>query len=118
MLCSFLLYSETKRLLFNKTYWNSNTKLPVYDTPTECIDTEMAAQIILNEAEEDMLCSMQPICVDKNALFVVDLEKLKDPKDITCDDMGSWRSNGTHPVYLTKGVSGSTISLKQDKKER
>ena len=64
-------------------------------------DTVTAAQIILNDAEDDMLCEMQPTCMNKNALFVVDLEKLRDPKDITCDDMGSWCSNGTHPVYLT-----------------
>jgi len=47
-----------------------------------------------------MLCGVQPTCVDKNALFVADLEKLKDPKDVRCDVMGSWRLNGTHPVYL------------------
>lgn len=90
----------------------------MYDTPQERIDTESAAQIILNDTEEDMLCKMQPTCVNKNVLFVVDLEKLRDPKDITCDDMGSWRSNGTHPAYLTKNQSGviSTVSLKQVKK--
>ena len=64
-----------------------------------------------------MKCSLRT-CVNKNALFVVDLEKLRDPKDVTCDDMGSWRSNGTHPVYLTKNQSGvlSIIPLKQARK--
>ena len=57
---------------------------------------------------------MQPTCVDKNSLFVVDLEKLRDPKDITCDDMGSWRLNGTHPSYITKHCSGE-ISLVSQK---
>ncbi len=29
---------------------------------------------------------------------IVDLKKLRDPKDIiSCDDMGSWCFNGTHP---------------------
>ena len=99
-------------------YWNNNTKLPVYDNTGERIDTETAAQIILDDAEEEMLCEVQPTCVNKNALFVVDLEKLRDPKDVTCDDMGSWRSNGTHPVYLTKNQSGvmSIIPLKQARK--
>ena len=87
----------------------------MYDNPQQRIDTETAVQIILNDAQEDMLCEMQPT---RNVLFVVDLEKLTDAKDITCDDMGSWRSNGTHPVYLTKSQSGviSTISLKQASK--
>ena len=82
-------YSETKRVLLNpKAYWNNNTKLPVYDNPGDRIDTETAAQIILNDAEEDMLCEVQQH-------FVVDLEKLRDPKDIMCDDMGSSCSNGS-----------------------
>ena len=56
--------------------------------------------------------------MNKNVLFVVDLEKLRDPKDITCDNMGFWRSNGTHPVYLTNNQSGviSIILLKQASK--
>ena len=44
--------------------------------------------------------------------FVVDLEKLRDPKGIMCDDMGSWCSNGTHPVYLTISIK----PLKQARK--
>ena len=82
----------------------------MYDTPPERLNTEYAANIILNDAQENMLCEMQPTCVDKNSVFVVDLEKLRNPKDITCDDMGSWRLNGTHPSYLIKHPSGE-ISL-------
>ena len=86
----------------------------MYETPQERISTETAANIILNDAQESMLCEMQPTCVDKNSLFVVDLEKLRDPKDITCDDMGSWRLNGIHPSYITKHRSGE-ISLVSQK---
>lgn len=79
-----------------------NSKLAVYNNPQERISTKTAAKIILNDAQEDMLCEMQPTWVDKNSLFVVDMEKLRDPKDITCDDMGSWCLNGTHPSFITK----------------
>ena len=62
---------------------------------------ENAVKIILDEEFDVlMLCQMQPTCVDKNCVFVIDLEKLRDPKDISCDDMGSWRANGTHPSYI------------------
>jgi len=118
MLPFYIYCTKTKRALFNRTYWNDNPKLPVYDRPKSRIDTEKAASIILDEAEEDMLCGVQPTCVDKNALIIVDLEKIKDPKDVTCDDMGSWRLNGTHPVYFTKNAKGeiSTVSLTKAKK--
>ena len=47
----------------------------MYDTPQECLSTEDAASIILNDAQENLLCEMQPTCVDKNSVFIVDLEK-------------------------------------------
>ena len=58
--------------------------------------------------------------MDKNALFVVDLEKLKDPKDVRCDDMGSWHLNGTRPVYFPKNAKGenSTAFLIKGKKRK
>ena len=82
----------------------------MYDTPQERLDTEYATIIILNDAQENMLCEMQPTCVDKNSVFILDLEKLRNPKDITCDEMGSWCLNGTHPSHLIKHPYGE-ISL-------
>ena len=81
--------SKTKRALFKpKNYWNGNRKLLAYDDSQEHISTETAANTILNDAQEEM-CEMQPTCVNKNSLFVVGLEKLRDPNGITCDYMGS-----------------------------
>ena len=112
------LLSKAKKNLFKQCYWNNNPKLLIYDTLKDRIDTETAAQTILNDADDESLCAMQPTCVHKNIRLVVDLEKLSNPKDITCDDMGSWQSNGTHPAYVVKGKSGviSTLSLKEAKR--
>lgn len=100
-------------------FWNENTKLPIYSKPKERICSDEAVTIMLDENfEESMLCQMQPTCVDKNCLFVVDLEKLSDPKDISCDDMGSWRANGTHSSHVLVDRKGliTTISQKKAKK--
>ena len=86
----YTIHSKAKKSLFKQCYWNNNPKLPIYDTPKDHIDTETATQIILNDANDESLCAMQPTCVRKNILFIVDSEKLRNPKDITCDDMGSW----------------------------
>ena len=32
--------------------------------------------------------------VSSNVVFVVDVNKLDDPNDVLCDDMGVWRNNG------------------------
>ena len=39
-------------------------KFPVYNNPQEHIDTETATWIIVNNGEENMLCQMQPTCVN------------------------------------------------------
>ena len=86
----------------------------MYDTPQERLSTENAANIILNDAQENLLCEMQPTCADKNSVFI---EKLMSPKDVTCDDMESWRLNGTHPSYVIKHPSGE-ISLVSQKSKK
>ena len=120
-----LLYS-IKRNCFTESdeikknvFWNGNYKLPVYSHQRDRMSTEAAAGIILDEEfDESLLCQMQPTCVDKNASFVVDLGKLQDPKDINCDDMGSWRANGTHPSYVLVNNKGTISTLSQQKMKR
>lgn len=113
---------KSRRGLFSNTpmqsvsFWNENLKLPVYLNYMERITTEMAADIILDENfDESMLCEMR---VDKNALFVVDISKLRNHKDIGCDDMGSWRANGTHPTLLYVDRKGAVNVLSKKKATR
>lgn len=61
---------------------------------------------------------MQPTCVDRNAVFVVDLQMLSNPKDISCDDMGSWRANGTHASHFSVDRRGMLTFLSQKKASR
>ena len=66
-----------------------------------------AATIILDkDFDKSFLCQMQPTCVDRSAVFIVDLKKLQNPKDISCDDMGAWRANGTHPCPEAMSLIG------------
>ncbi len=99
-------------------YWNDNSKLPIHSTPKERISTADAVNIIIDENFKDSkLCQMQPTCVDKNTVFVVDLDKISDPKDITCDDMGSWRANGTHACHVITNDKGDIISVAVSQKK-
>jgi len=38
--------------------------------------------------------------MDTNAVVVVDLNKLKSPNDITCDDMETWRWGGNRKKWM------------------
>ncbi len=40
-----------------------------------------------------------PFSVHCNAVFVVDLKHLKDPRDILVDDMGVWQWKGSYRVW-------------------
>ena len=58
---------------------------------------------------------MQPINVENNTVFVVDLGKLKSAKDIYCDDMGSWRHNGVYHTWLDVDSNGHVSTLGKQK---
>ena len=53
-----------------------------------------------NELKDSMMCSVQPTNVENNVVFVVDLGKLETTKDLYCDDMGSWKHNGVHHLWV------------------
>ena len=42
-----------------------------------------------------LLSTVPPRAVQNNAYFLVDLDKLKDPQDILCDDLGAWEQSKT-----------------------
>ncbi len=44
--------------------------------------------------------------VESNAVFIVDLKYLKNTKDITCDELGSWKNNGCHDTWVIVDAEG------------
>lgn len=59
------------------------------------------------ELSPELVCTRMPFDVDCNSVFVVDMSKLSNPKDISCDDMGVWKWNGSYRRWLAideKGV--------------
>ena len=62
------------------------------------------------------MCTSQPTAIDRDCLFVVDLKKLKHPRDVLCDDMGTWQCNGCCRVWVIVDEDGN-VEFCQDKKE-
>ena len=58
---------------------------------------------------------MQPVNVENNAVFIVDLGKLKTVKDLYCDDMGSWQYNGVYQTWLEVDENGFISTLGKNK---
>ena len=80
-------------------------------TTVQCID------ILLDpELSENVVCTQVPFDVNCNSLFVVDLSKLSNPRDISCDDMGVWKWSGSYRRWLSVNglgyvqILGKTLS--------
>ena len=58
---------------------------------------------------------MQPVNVEHNAVFIVDLGKLNNVKDLYCDDMGSWQYNEVYHSWLTVNDIGFLSTLGKQK---
>ena len=63
------------------------------------------------ELSPELVCIRMPFDVDCNSLFVVDMSKLSNPKDISCDDMGVWKWNGSYRRWLAVDEKGVTTVL-------
>ena len=48
---------------------------------------------------EDKVCHIQPLGVNRNCMFIVDLDSVS-CVDLKADNTGSWKCNGTRPLYF------------------
>ena len=60
--------------------------LPVFGCHPKRITTAEAMNVLLDpDLDRRRVCISQPVAVENNRLFVVDLSHLKKPKDLLCD---------------------------------
>ena len=62
------------------------------------------------ELEEERICKTQPVNVEHNSTFIVDLSLLDSPKDIYVDDMESWKYNGVYRTWVSIESDGFMIT--------
>lgn len=56
---------------------------------------EQMVYLLLGKYGTEHLCISQPINVSNNVSFLVDMSCLQHPDNLKCDDMGSWKHNGS-----------------------
>ena len=59
------------------------------------------------------VCTVQPLGVSQNALFIVDVDVVNFA-DLKADDLGSWKGTGTKRMYFRVSMSG-TIRYSENK---
>lgn len=78
--------------------------MPVYGHPKRGYNIEQIIDILLNPSfETKFLCKTNPISVQNNVSFVVDLARLSNPNDVRADDLGVWKCTGSRSLrFLVK----------------
>lgn len=66
-----------------------------------CTESDEVLKLLLNarKTHSSIIVSRNPVGVQNNVTFIVDLDALDDPEDLLSDDLGAWeqtktRSNG------------------------
>ena len=97
--------------VLEKDFYHGDCNLPVYSRQQSRFDTQEIITILLDpDLKDEQVCKSQPVSIEHNAIFVVNLSELRDPKDIYVDDMGSWRYNGVYKSWVSVEVDGFMVS--------
>ena len=68
---------------------------------TEIIETQLDPDL-----DRNVVATTQPVGVESNAIFIVDLKYFKHTKDIMCDVLGSWKNNSCHSTWVIVDADG------------
>ena len=95
----------------NEDYYHDNPSLPVFSRQSPRFDTQEMLSILLDpNLKDERICKTQPVNVEHNSTFIVDLLQLGSSKDIYVDDMGSWKYNGVYRTWVSVESDGFMIS--------
>lgn len=73
-------------------YLHEDKCVPIFSSKTHFNYSEVV-KILLSPCK-DKLCVKQPILIEKDASFLIDLSKLDHVDDVKADDCGQWKHNG------------------------
>ena len=83
-------------------YYDGNTQLPIYRSSSikEHFSIEDLAKVLLvKPIPSKKICSQQPLHIQHNCCFIVDLKQLDNYLDIRANDNGVWRRNGSPSAF-------------------
>ena len=77
-------------------------ELPLISSPLKLLTSRLCISTLLDpELESKGICTRIPFSVNCNSVFIIDLTSLGSPKDINCDDMGSWTWKGSYRCWCS-----------------
>ena len=74
---------------------HGNCSIPIYDKTSKHYTAKTIVEVLLDKhIPLNRIATCQPVSVEDNLVFVIDLSKLEKPEDLRADDLGSWTCNG------------------------
>ncbi len=83
---------------------NLPVKLPIYRSSSrrQRISFEELAEIlIVSVIPDSKICTQQPVRIQHNCCFIVNLTTLDSPLDVRADDLGTWKRKGSPSGYIS-----------------
>ena len=123
MIVEHFLCSENDRINSFKPSgeaYKDDAMTPVFSWHSKAFTSEELVAILLGSYEPEHTCICQPVNVSHNASFLVHVNSLEHRDDIKCDDMGSWRHNGTPKrrflvIFDQQGIKKISATKDRDK---
>ena len=81
--------------------------MPIYASPASGYPLHLLIDILLKpNMPPKHVCTVQPLGVSQNALFIVDVDVVN-YEDLKADDLGSWKGTGTKKMFFRDLLSGA-----------
>ena len=84
------------------TFYQDCKDLPVFPCSLlSCTENDKVVKVLLNASRKhnSYIASTNPVSVQNNVNFVVDLEALEQPEDLLSDDLGAWEQTKTRSKW-------------------
>lgn len=90
-------------------FFDEDQELPIFSETTTGYSVQEIVDILMDQSlAEDKVCQIQPLGVNRNCTFIIDLDAVS-VEDMKADDMGSWKSNGTRRSFFR--LNGETCEF-------
>ncbi|KXJ18018.1 hypothetical protein AC249_AIPGENE27466 [Exaiptasia diaphana] len=93
-------------------YYENNKETPYFkkDCHVPFSNKEAITALL---CDNPMPCSKVPMEVMENSSFIIDLDKLVNPKDILSDDLGKWIHVGSPKSYVERDSNGEFLTSRK-----
>lgn len=97
-------------------YLNGNPSIPIFEETSIHYTAKGITEILLDKTIPlTKIATIQPVCVQDNCVFIVDISKLDKPEDIHADDLGSWECNRKRCLYCSIDSEGCVVEVSKSK---